>query len=134
MEEEIPKQQQLAVVQQKDQNNLQPLEKEIIPKGEHRFLPQQLEENQLHHDLKNNRVAITNKTKKLKEVNNINVNDGLSFVVDQLMEIAFKVGDRRCAMTTHFTKLQKEKDALAKRLVETKSQSLNQAHKQELEQ
>jgi hypothetical protein len=34
MEEEILGQQTLEVVQQKDQDNLQPLEKEIIPKGE----------------------------------------------------------------------------------------------------
>jgi hypothetical protein len=47
-------------------------------------------------------------------VNNINVNDGLNFVVDQLKEIAFKVGDRRYNMTTQITKFQKEKDALAK--------------------
>jgi len=134
MEEKIPKQQQLEVVQQKDQNFLQPLEKEIMPKGEHRFLPQQVEESQLHHDLKSNGVAIRNKTKELKEVNNINVNDGLSFVVDQLKEIALGVGDRRCAMTIQITKLQKEKNALAKQLVETKNQLLNQAHKQELEQ
>jgi hypothetical protein len=31
----------LEVAQQKDQENLQPLEKEIIPHGEYRFLPQQ---------------------------------------------------------------------------------------------
>jgi hypothetical protein len=105
MEEAISKQQQLEVVQRKDQNNLQPLEKEIIPKAEHRFLPQQVEENQLHHDLRSNGVAIMNKTKELKEVNNINVNDGLSFVLDQLKEIVLKVGDRRCAMTTQITKL-----------------------------
>jgi hypothetical protein len=55
-----------------------------------------------------------NKAKKIEEVNNIDVDDGLSFVVDQLKEITFIVGDRRFAMTTQIAKLQKEKDALAK--------------------
>jgi hypothetical protein len=45
MEEEIPKQQPLEIVQHKDQENLQPPKKGIIPQGEQRFLPQQVEES-----------------------------------------------------------------------------------------
>jgi hypothetical protein len=64
---------------------------------------------------------------------NIDVDDGLGFVVDQFKEIALKVGDKRCTKTTQIMELQEEKDALAKRLVEAKSQLLNQTQKQELE-
>jgi hypothetical protein len=50
----------------------------------------------------------------LGKVNDINADDELSFVVDQLKEVALKVGGRKCAMTTQITKLQKENDTLGK--------------------
>lgn len=75
-----------------------------------------------------------NMAKELEEVSNTDANDGLNFVVDQLKEIALRVGDKGCAMMAQITELQKEKYALEKRLEESKSQLLNQAQKQELEQ
>jgi hypothetical protein len=57
-------------------------------------------------------------------VNNTNADDELNFVVDQFKEIAFKVKGRKCVMTTQITKLQKEKDALVKRLEEIDNQLL----------
>jgi hypothetical protein len=54
---------------------LRPLKKGIIAQGEQRFLPQQAEENQLHHDLKRDGVAITNRAKGLGEVSDIDVDD-----------------------------------------------------------
>jgi hypothetical protein len=46
-----------------------------------------------------------NRAKELGDVNNINVNDELSFVVDQLKEITLRVGGRKCVMTTQIIKL-----------------------------
>jgi hypothetical protein len=62
-------------------------------------------------------------------VSNNDADDELSFVVDQLKEITFKVGSRKCAMITQITELQKENEALTKQLEETKSQLLNHTHK-----
>jgi hypothetical protein len=47
-------------------------------------------------------------------------------MVFQLKEIALKVGNRTCAMTTQIVELHRKKDALVKQLEETKSQLLNQ--------
>lgn len=47
-------------------------------------------------------------------MNNINVDDGLGFAVDQFKEIALKVGDKRCTKTTQIMELQEEKDAFGK--------------------
>jgi hypothetical protein len=49
-------------------------------------------------------------------MNNTNVNEELSSMVDQLKEIALRVGSRSCVMMTQIAKLQREKDALAKQL------------------
>jgi hypothetical protein len=46
-----------------------------------------------------------NKAKELREVSNTNVDDELSFVVDQLKEITLIIGGRKCAMTTQIIKL-----------------------------
>ncbi len=46
-----------------------------------------------------------NKAKELREVSNTNVDDELSFVVDQLKHITFIIGGRKCAMTTQIIKL-----------------------------
>jgi hypothetical protein len=55
-------------------------------------------------------------------------------MVDQLKEIALKVGNINCVMTAQIVELQRKKDVLAKQLEEIESQLLNQVHKQELEQ
>jgi hypothetical protein len=47
-------------------------------------------------------------------------------MVDQLKEIALKVGNINCAMTTQIVELQRKKDVLAKQLEEIESQLLNQ--------
>jgi len=39
-----------------------------------------------------------NKTKGLKKVSKTNVDDELSFVVDQFKEITLRVGSRKCVM------------------------------------
>jgi hypothetical protein len=114
MEKEIPEQQPLEIVQQKDQENLQPPKKGIIPWGEQRFLPQQAEESQLHHHLKRDGVAITKRTRGLGEVSDTNADDELSFMVDQLKEIALKVRGRKCVVIAQITELQKKNDTLAK--------------------
>jgi hypothetical protein len=44
-------------------------------------------------------------------VNNTNVDDELSLVVDQLKEKAIRFRGRKCVMTTQIIELQKEKDA-----------------------
>jgi hypothetical protein len=54
-------------------------------------------------------------------MNNINVDDELSFVVDQLKVIAFRVGSMKCAMIAQIIELQKENKALAKRLEEVEN-------------
>jgi hypothetical protein len=70
----------------------------------------------------------------LGEVSDTDADDELSFVVDQLKEIALKVGGRKCVMIAQITELQKENDTLAKLLEEAESQLLNQTQKQKLEQ
>jgi hypothetical protein len=82
---------------------LKPLEKRIIPQSEQKILSQQVEKNQFHHDLKIDGVAITNKARGLGEVSDIDVDDELSFVVDQLKEIALRVGGRKCVMIAQIT-------------------------------
>jgi hypothetical protein len=59
-------------------------------------------------------------------MNNINVDEKLSSMVDQLKEIALKVGNESCAMMAQIVELQKEKDTLAKQLEDIESQLLNQ--------
>jgi len=59
-------------------------------------------------------------------MNNINVDEKLSFMVDQLKEIALRVGNKNCAMTAQIVELQKEKDTLAKQLEDIESQLINQ--------
>ncbi len=58
-------------------------------------------------------------------MNKTHVDDELNFVVDQLKEITFRVGGKKCVLTTQIKKLKKEKDALAKRLEEVENQLLN---------
>jgi len=70
----------------------------------------------------------------LGEVNDTDADDELSFVVDQLKEIALRVGSRKCVMIAQIRELQKENDTLAKRLKEAENQLLNQTQKQKLEQ
>ncbi len=53
-----------------------------------------------------------------------NVNDELSSMVHQFKEIALRVGNRNCAMTTQIAELQRKKDVLARQLEETKGQLL----------
>jgi hypothetical protein len=55
-------------------------------------------------------------------------------MVDQLKEIALRVGNRNCAMITQIVELQRKKDVLAKQLEEIENQLLNQVQKQELKQ
>lgn len=43
-----------------------------------------------------------------------NVDEELSFMVDQLKEIALKVGNKNCVMTSQIAKVQKETDVLTK--------------------
>jgi hypothetical protein len=57
-------------------------------------------------------------------MSNINVNEQLNSMVNQFKEIAQRVGNRNCAMTTQIVELQKKKDVLAKQLEETKGQLL----------
>ncbi len=90
-------------MKQNDQWNLQPFRKEGTQQSEQKFLPQRAKESQFHHGSKGNGVVISNKTKKLGEMNNINVNEKLGFMVDQLKEIALRVGNRNCTMTTKIT-------------------------------
>ncbi len=78
-------------MQQNDQGNLQPLGEEATQQGEQKLLPQQIEESQFHHDLRRNGVVISNKTKKLGEMSNTNVDEELSFMVDQLKKKSLKV-------------------------------------------
>jgi hypothetical protein len=111
-------------VKQNDQGNLQPLGKEGIEQSEQKFLPHQAKENQFHHGSRGNGIVISNKTKKLGEMSNINVNEELSSMVHQFKEIALRVGNRNCAMTTQIAELQKKKDVLARQLEETKGQLL----------
>jgi hypothetical protein len=59
-------------------------------------------------------------------MNNTNVDEELNSMVDQLKEIALRVGSRNCAMTTQFAKLKRKKDVLAKQLEKVKGQLLNQ--------
>jgi hypothetical protein len=62
-------------------------------------------------------------------VSDTDANNEWSFVVDQLKEIALRVGGRKCVMIAQITELQKENDTLAKRLEEAESQLLNQTQK-----
>jgi hypothetical protein len=57
-------------------------------------------ESQFHHGLGGNGVVILNKTKQLGEMNTTNVNEELTFMVDQLKEIALIIGNKNCAMTS----------------------------------
>jgi len=59
-------------------------------------------------------------------MNNTNVDEELSFMVDQLKEIALRIRNINCFMTTQIAKFQREKDDLTKQLEDTKSQLLNQ--------
>jgi hypothetical protein len=112
-------------VQQDNQWNLQPLGEDATQQGEQKLLSQQAEENQFHDGSKGNGVVISNRTKQLGEMSNTNVDEELNFMVDQLKEIALKVGNRNCVMIAQIANLQREKDVLAKQLEDIKSQLLN---------
>jgi hypothetical protein len=46
-----------------------------------------------------------NRTKELREVSNTDVNDELSFLVDQFKEIILKVGSKKCVMIAQIIEL-----------------------------
>jgi hypothetical protein len=54
-------------------------------------------------------------------MNNTNANEELSCMVDQFKEIALKVGNKNCVMTTQIAELQRKMDALARIRRNTKS-------------
>jgi hypothetical protein len=62
----------------------------------------------------------------LEETSNIDDDEELNFMVDQLKEIALRVGSKNCSMTTQIVELHREKGVLAKQLEEVESQLLNQ--------
>ncbi len=59
-------------------------------------------------------------------MNNTNVDEELSSMIDQLKEVTLRVGNINCAMTAHIVELQRKKDVLAKQLKKTESQLLNE--------
>lgn len=113
-------------MQHNNQRNLQPLGKDVTQQGEQKLLPQQAQENQFHHGSRGNGVVISNRTKQMGEMSNTNVDEKLNFMVNQLKEIALRVGNINCVMTAQIAKLQREKDVFAKQLEDIESQLLNQ--------
>jgi hypothetical protein len=92
-------------MKQNDQGNLQPQGEEAMQQGEQKLLPQQTKESQFHHGLRRNGVIILTITKQLGEMSNINIDDKLSSMVDQLKEIALRVGNKNYAMTAQIVEL-----------------------------
>ncbi len=61
---------------------MQPLGKEATQQNEQKLLAQQAEESEFHHGSRGNGVVISNRTKQLGNMNNTNVDEELSSMVD----------------------------------------------------